>query len=117
MRAGVHRATTAASTGCRSIDPAKAPDIINNSWGCPSSEGCSDPAILQTVLQNVTAAGILTVHSAGNEGSWQGGSLVCSTILTPAGIYAESFTVANTDITDSLNPKTPKPQNPKTPDA
>ncbi|MCB0020420.1 MAG: S8 family serine peptidase, partial [Anaerolineales bacterium] len=39
-------------------NPAMAPDVINNSWGCPPSEGCTDPTILQTVVENTRAAGI-----------------------------------------------------------
>ena len=72
-------------------DPSKAPDVINNSWGCPASEGCTDPNVLLTVVQNVTAAGIVTVHSAGNDGSG------CSTVNTPAAIYGESFSVGATE--------------------
>ena len=49
-------------------DPTKAPDVINNSWGCPPSEGCTDPNVLLAVVQAVRAAGIVTVHSAGNSG-------------------------------------------------
>lgn len=71
-------------------DPSKAPDVINNSWGCPPSEGCTDPNALLTVVQNVVAAGIVTVHSAGNSGS------ACSTVSDPAAIYDESFTVGAT---------------------
>ena len=71
----------------RDPDPSKAPDVINNSWSCPPSEGCTDPNVLLTVVQNVRAAGIVTVHSAGNSGS------ACSTVRDPAAIYAESFTV------------------------
>lgn len=73
-----------------------APDVINNSWGCPPSEGCTDPFVMQTVVDNLAAAGILSVHSAGNDGS------TCSTIADPAAIYASSFTVANTTSTDLL---------------
>ena len=77
-------------------DPSKAPDIINNSWSCPASEGCSDPTMLQTVVENVRAAGILSVQSAGNSGP------NCSTIDTPAAIYDASFTIANTTASDTL---------------
>ncbi len=77
-------------------DPAKAPDIINNSWGCPTSEGCTDPNVLLTVVDNVRMAGILSVHSAGNAGS------SCGSINTPAAIYDSSFTVGNTTRTDTL---------------
>ena len=77
-------------------DPAKAPDVINNSWSCPVSEGCTDPNVLLTVVNNVRAAGILTVQSAGNSGP------NCYTIDAPAGIYDSSYTVGNTTSTDAL---------------
>jgi serine protease AprX len=60
--------------------PDLAPDVINNSWGCPPSEGCTDPNVLLEAVQNVRAAGILTVHSAGNSGSG------CSSVDTPSAI-------------------------------
>lgn len=68
-------------------DPSRAPHIINNSWGCPPSEGCNTPNILQTVVENTRTAGILVVASAGNSGS------ACSTIVDPPAIYAASFVV------------------------
>jgi serine protease AprX len=77
-------------------DPDMAPDVINNSWSCPSSEGCTDPNILLSVVNNVHAAGIVTVHSAGNSG------YQCSSVNTPAAIYAGSFTVGATDSTDNI---------------
>ena len=76
-------------------DPSKAPDIINNSWSCPEDEGCNADS-LREVVQAVYAAGILTVHSAGNDGPG------CSTINTPAAIYPESFTVGATDRDDLI---------------
>jgi subtilisin family serine protease len=48
-------------------------------------------------VEAVRAAGILTVHSAGNKG--QAG---CSSIDTPAAIYDASFTVGNTTSTDTI---------------
>jgi subtilisin family serine protease len=77
-------------------DPTKAPHVINNSWACPASEGCTDPNVLLTVVGNVRAAGIVTVHSAGNSGS------SCSSINTPAAIYDASFTVAATTSNDTI---------------
>ncbi len=77
-------------------NPAMAPDVINNSWGCPASEGCTDPGVLLAAVQNLRAAGIVTAHSAGNSGS------SCSTISTPAAIYAESFTVGATNSSDTI---------------
>ena len=64
-------------------DPAKAPDVINNSWGCPPSEGCDSVAseAMRLVVESVRAAGIVPVVSAGNSGS------ACSTVEDPAAIY------------------------------
>ena len=77
-------------------DPDKAPHVINNSWSCPTSEGCTQPEILQQVVENVRAAGILTVHSAGNSGPG------CSSVNTPAAIYEASFTVGAVDSSNNI---------------
>jgi len=69
-------------------DPSKAPDVINNSWGCV--EGCPQPA-LQDVLRASRAAGIFYAVSAGNDGS------NCNTLQFPLARYPESFTVGATD--------------------
>jgi subtilisin family serine protease len=66
-------------------DPTKAPHVINNSWSCPPSEGCT-PDMLRDVVEAVRAAGIVTVQSAGNSGSQ------CGSVDTPAAIYDASFT-------------------------
>lgn len=76
--------------------PDLAPDVINNSWGCTPGEGCTDPNVLLTVVQNLVAAGIVTTNSAGNSGS------ACSTVSEPAAIYAESFTVGATGSNDQI---------------
>jgi uncharacterized repeat protein (TIGR01451 family) len=47
-------------------------------------------------VDNVRAAGIVTVQSAGNSGS------SCSTIADPAAIYDSSFTVGNTTSSDTI---------------
>ena len=77
-------------------DPSKAPDVINNSWGCPASEGCTDPTVLQTVVESVRAAGIEVVVSAGNSGP------SCSSVTDPPAIYAASFSVGATDSSDNI---------------
>jgi serine protease AprX len=71
-------------------DPSKAPDSINNSWGCPPSEGCSANTLL-TVVDNVRAAGIFPAVAAGNSGS------SCSSVSDPPSIYDSSITVGATD--------------------
>jgi serine protease AprX len=77
-------------------DPTKAPHVINNSWGCPPSEGCTDPNVLKTVVENTRAAGIEVVVSAGNSGSG------CNSVDSPAAIYEASFTIGATDISDVI---------------
>ena len=66
-------------------DPTKAPDITINSWGCPTSEGCSVNT-LQAAVEGQAAAGIMMVVAAGNSGSG------CSTVTDPPSFYAASYT-------------------------
>jgi subtilisin family serine protease len=70
--------------------PDLAPDITNNSWSCPPSEGC-DAFSLEQAFENVRAAGQLTVGAAQNAGPQ------CSTIFSPLGIYDAVFTVGAVD--------------------
>jgi subtilisin family serine protease len=70
-------------------DPSLAPDSINNSWGCPTSEGCST-LTLQAILESVRAAGIFPAVAAGNSGPG------CSTIVDPPSLYDASVTVGAT---------------------
>lgn len=78
---------------------ALAPNVINNSWGCPTSEGCNNAnfAQMETVINTLHAAGILVVGSAGNDGS------ACGTINTPLAIFSATFTVGNTNAGDSMS--------------
>ncbi|HUF38676.1 MAG TPA: S8 family serine peptidase [Anaerolineales bacterium] len=78
-------------------DPDMAPHVINNSWACPFSEGCTDPNALKTVVENTRAAGIVVVASAGNSGP------NCTTIQDPAAIYEASFTVGSTNNLDQIS--------------
>lgn len=70
-------------------DPSKAPHVINNSWGCPPVEGCNDMnfATMNAVVDNLKAAGIVVVVSAGNSGSF------CESINNPAAIFENSFSI------------------------
>jgi subtilisin family serine protease len=79
-----------------SPNPSLAPDVINDSWTCPPSEGCTDPNVLRTIVENTRAAGIVVVASAGNSGSG------CSTIADPPAIYDASFSVGSTDSSDVI---------------
>ena len=80
-------------------DTKKAPHVINNSWGCPTSEGCnsSNFATMEQAVTNLRAAGVVVVVSAGNDGS------ACSTINTPAPIFVGSFTVGSTTSSDGIS--------------
>jgi len=77
--------------------PDLAPDVVNNSWACDASEGCTDPGILQTVVESTRAAGILVVASAGNAGPG------CWTVANPPAIYDASLTVGSTDNSDYIS--------------
>jgi subtilisin family serine protease len=71
--------------------PELAPHVINNSWGCPPSEGCNADSLRQ-VVETVRTAGIMVVASAGNKGL-QG----CESITDPIAIYDASTTVGAHD--------------------
>lgn len=77
----------------RNPDPAKAPDVVNNSWGCV--EGCASP-LLKDMVDASRAAGIVYVVSAGNEGR----AGACATIAFPLAVYDSSFTVGATNATN-----------------
>jgi subtilisin family serine protease len=68
-------------------DSTKAPDITINSWGCPTSEGCTTGDELRAAVEAQEAAGIQMVVAAGNSGS------SCSTVSDPPSFYEASYTV------------------------
>ncbi len=69
-----------------------APHVINNSWGCPASEGCSvqTDVLMATAIETLHQLGIVFVASAGNSGSG------CSTVLDPPATLGLSFAVGST---------------------
>lgn len=79
-------------------DASRAPHVINNSWGCPGSEGCnsSNYATMEGVINNVRSAGIVVVVSAGNDGPG------CSTVASPPAIFTSSFAVGATASNDVI---------------
>jgi len=77
-------------------NPALRPHVINNSWICPTTEGCSTGDELRMIVENTQAAGIFVEASAGNSGS------DCSTVNAPPAIYEASFSTGAIDITDTL---------------
>ncbi len=76
-------------------NPSLAPHIINNSWTCPSSEGC-DVDSLRDVVENTRAAGIVVVAVASNKGS------SCSSIITPISTFDASFTIGAINNNDQI---------------
>lgn len=76
-------------------DPAMAPDVISNSWGC--LEGCAPP-ILKATNDAIYAAGQVQVVSAGNDGN----DGVCSTVAFPLAVYESSFSVGASDVGDEM---------------
>ncbi len=77
-------------------NPALRPHVINNSWICPTSEGCTTGDELRVIVENTQAAGIFVEASAGNSGSG------CSTVNDPPAIYQASFSTGAIDITNTL---------------
>jgi serine protease AprX len=65
-------------------DPARRPHVMNNSWGCPPSEGCAHDTLRQ-IVENSEAAGIFVEASAGNAGP------NCSSVIDPPAIYNASY--------------------------
>lgn len=77
-------------------NPALRPHVLNNSWGCPLSEGCTTHAELETIVNNTQAAGIFVEVSAGNSGPG------CSTVADPPAEYSASFSTGAIDINNNL---------------
>ncbi len=78
--------------------PTLAPHVINNSWSCPTSEGCnsSNFAVMNAAVKAVRAAGIVPVISAGNSGP------SCSSVNAPPATHAPGFAVGATQSTDTI---------------
>lgn len=82
-------------------NPAKSPDVINNSWYCATFEGCTDLSInelLRIAVINMKAAGIVVVVSNGNDGN----NGTCGTTSGPPGYFEESFSVGATMSNDTI---------------
>lgn len=79
--------------------PSMAPHVINNSWGCDNTEGCtpSNWNVHRTAIANLQAAGVVVVISAGNDGPQ------CSTVKASAAVFDISFSVGSTDNADAMS--------------
>ena len=78
--------------------PSKAPDVINNSWGCDAAEGCntSNFTTMETAVNNLRAAGIVIIGTGDNDGP------ACNTITTPPTFYVGTFAVGSTSNSDAV---------------
>jgi serine protease AprX len=80
--------------------PALAPHVISNSWGCPRGapplgEDCNVDSF-KLVVENTRAAGIMVVVAAGNNGPG------CSTVSDPPSYLDASTTVGATTAGDDV---------------
>jgi subtilisin family serine protease len=78
-------------------NPALRPHVLNNSWGCPSTEGCTTRVELETIVNNTETAGIFVEVSAGNLG--KNG---CSSVSDVPAIYSASFSTGAIDMSNAL---------------
>jgi subtilisin family serine protease len=62
-------------------------NVFNNSWGCPTVEGC-DPNTFLPAVRALRAAGVFVVVSTGNSG-FSG----CGSVKDPPSIYKEVYSV------------------------
>jgi len=84
-------------------DPAQAPDVLNNSWGCAPVFGCTDPTnVLGPIFDNLRAAGILLAQAAGNQGP------NCDTVQDPPPVFDSATTTGSSGVdstfTDFISP-------------
>ena len=71
---------------CREGDagrPERAPQVLTNSWGCPTIEGC-DAGSLRQAVDAFAAAGIFFVAAAGNTGPR------CESVTDPPATFVET---------------------------
>ncbi len=80
-------------------DPTKAPHVINNSWYCSVEEGCnpSNFELMEEIVKNLKASGVVVVVSAGNSGG-QG----CGSVTGPPAFFEPSFSVGASNILDEI---------------
>jgi subtilisin family serine protease len=70
--------------------PARGPQVLTNSWGCPTIEGC-DAGALRSATAAFAAAGTFFVVAAGNSGP------DCDTVDDPPATYPDVLSVGAVD--------------------
>lgn len=78
-------------------DPAKGAMVLNNSWGCPTVEGC-DANVFLPAVNALDASGIFVSSAAGNTGYYG-----CATVTDPLAIYADVFTAGSVNSSGTLS--------------
>jgi len=80
-------------------DPDKAPHVINNSWFCSVEEGCnpSNFVLMEEIVKNLKASGVVVVVSAGNSGG-NG----CGSVTGPPAFFESSFSVGASNKEDTI---------------
>ena len=80
-------------------DVTKAPHVINNSWHCPTVEGCSTATFsaFETAISNLRSSGVVVVSAASNNGN------SCSTVRTPPAMFNSSFAVGSLTSSGSIS--------------
>jgi subtilisin family serine protease len=76
-------------------DPARGAQVVNNSWGCPHSEGCGFDT-MRLAVEHLRTAGQMMVVSAGNEGP------DCSTVDHPPSSFDSVLSVGATEQDDEV---------------
>ena len=77
-------------------DPSIGAMVLNNSWGCPESEGC-DNRVMQSAVHALRDAGVFVAVSAGNSGVSG-----CGSISEPLALFDEVFSVGAVDSNGQL---------------
>ena len=80
-------------------EPDRAPEVINNSWYCSTTEGCTSLAINELMRQaiiNLRNSGVVVVVSNGNFGP------SCASTYGPPAYFEESFSVGATRADDFI---------------
>lgn len=85
-------------------DPGRAPDVVNNSWACPPSEGCDaeHTALMEESVEALRQAGIVVVVSAGNYGRLPSGLPACGSVKYPPAIYPGALSIGAFDHRNDL---------------
>ena len=78
-------------------DPSQGAMVLNNSWGCPTVEGC-DANVFLPAVNALDSAGIFVTSAAGNTGYYG-----CGSVSDPLAIYADVLTAGSVNSAGALS--------------